>query len=63
MKKEKNIAKKNIVKEFHTFEEYQNAFYPSAKTSQTVLIEDPYRFGVQLAQEALNKFKYLLKQT
>ena len=60
MKKNKNGKRKQG---YNSFEEYKKKFYPASLEQQSLKVlkpDDPYKIGVNLAIESLNKFKHLL---
>lgn len=44
----------------YTFDEYQKKFFPVSSKRQTFKEEDPYKVGLNLAKESLNKVKHIL---
>ena len=53
-------SKKKGKEKYYTFKEYKNKFFPAESDQSTLMIEDPYKFGVRLARESLVKAKELL---
>ena len=49
-------------RKYRSYEEYRARFYPKSAQEASRDIEDPYEFGVQLAERSLSRFRQVLKR-
>ncbi len=60
----KKVAQKKCTssKEY-TYEEYKKVFFPNELNNTDLTENDPFRLGVKLAEESLEKHKHILSNS
>jgi hypothetical protein len=47
-------------KKYKTFEDYHKSYYPKSRKSKLKEIDDPYEYGIELANSSARKIKKIL---